>query len=451
MSGEDDRSLVEPPPAPRSDAAPSPAARPTASDSIPVVDSGAHPVVTLGEAPTLVSASSMDGIDPSERPPDAADLDTALGNRYADIGLLGRGGMGEVRLARDQYVGRKVALKVIRHGRAHRPRSRSRFMREARIQGQLEHPAVVPVYDLAQATDGRPYFTMKRVSGSTLEEILTRLRDDDPEAREAHSRRRLLEAFTRVCLAVDYVHESGVLHRDLKPSNVMLGRFGEVYLVDWGLAKLFRDDHDHDTSPEDADPIQEATTLDGEHDGHTAVGELMGTPGYMSPEQIDGGGRPLDERSDVYALGAILFELLTFAPLHAPGPIQRKIGSTIRGADARAHQRFPARDVPPELEAICVRATADEPDDRYATARALAEAVEALGTVRASDPKKLAFFTGRDQSQSMTGWWATQFGTPNFAAHGGFCSVNMAAAGLYTLGGAFWEFGEPDWDYTKYF
>ncbi len=352
---------------------------PSASTSMPIVDSGAHPVVKLGEAPTLVSASSMDGFEneaPGTSPEDHA---VGMDARYADLGLLGRGGMGEVRLARDHHVGRKIALKVIRHGRAHRPRSRSRFLREARIQGQLEHPAVVPVYDLAHAADGRPYFTMKRVSGATLEEVLVALRDqDDPEAAERYSRRRLLEAFARVCLAVDYVHESGVLHRDLKPANVMLGRFGEVYLLDWGLAKLYRDEHEDDAGPEPGDLIAEATTLDGEHDGRTAAGELMGTPGYMAPEQIDGGDRPLDERADVYSLGAILFELLTYAPLHSPGPIQRKIGSTIRGADARAHQRFPERDVPPELEAICTQATSDEPDDRYPSARALAEAVEAF-------------------------------------------------------------------------
>ncbi|MCB9713713.1 MAG: protein kinase [Myxococcales bacterium] len=368
MSGDDDRpELTRPSLAPADSA--------TGPVSLPAIDSGAHPMVDVGAAPTLVSASSMDGDELDAGPPDDEHPPEGFGSRYADLGLLGRGGMGEVRLARDQTVGRRVALKVIRHGRAHRPRSRARFMREARIQGQLEHPAVVPVYDISETPDGRPYFTMKRVSGVTLEEVITSLRKGTPEAKESYSRRRLLEAFARVCLTVDYVHHSGVLHRDLKPANVMLGRFGEVYLLDWGLAKLFRDEEDEPLEPSPDGP--EATTLD-DHDGRTAAGELMGTPGYMAPEQIDAGGRPLDERADIYSLGAILFELLTYEPLHPRGPIQRKLGSTIRGADARAHERFPQRDVPPELESICVRATADEPDARYPSARALAEAVEAF-------------------------------------------------------------------------
>jgi tRNA A-37 threonylcarbamoyl transferase component Bud32 len=380
MSGEDDDLPASPPPAEASLGIRRPDLGGSgASLSMPIADSGLIPVVDLGAAPTLVSQSSMDGpepeggmpVDEDDEPPEG------FGSRYAELGLLGRGGMGEVRLARDQYVGRKVALKVIRRGRAHRPRSRTRFMREARIQGQLEHPAVVPVYDLAQTPDGRPYFTMKRVSGVTLEEVIAGLRRGDAKTAETYSRRRLLEAFARVCLAVAYVHESGVLHRDLKPANVMLGRFGEVYLLDWGLAKLLDEAHDPAHGPEDGPGDFDGTTLD-DHDGRTAAGELMGTPGYMAPEQIDSGGRELDARADVYALGAILFELLTHEPLHARGPIQRKIGSTIRGADARASERFPEREVPPELEAICVRATADEPDARFPSARALADAVESF-------------------------------------------------------------------------
>ena len=383
MSGEDDddRPSVSPPRSElsRGDLRRSPPGASSASTSLPIIDSGLHPIVDLGAAPTLVSASSMDGPEPDDPVLEAHDDEHAagFGTRYADLGMLGRGGMGEVRLARDQFVGRKVALKVIRRGRAHRPRSRTRFMREARIQGQLEHPAVVPVYDLAQTADGRPYFTMKRVTGVTLEAVIASLRQGNAQALESYSRRRLLEAFARVCLAVDYVHESGVLHRDLKPANVMLGRFGEVYLLDWGLAKLLDEDHELAPGPEDGTGDFEGTTLD-DHDGRTAAGELMGTPGYMAPEQIDSGDRPLDARADIYALGAILFELLTYEPLHPRGPIQRKIGSTIRGADARAHERFPEREVPPELEAICVRATADEPDARYESARALALAIEAF-------------------------------------------------------------------------
>jgi serine/threonine protein kinase len=311
--------------------------------------------------------------------PDGGDKAPDFGDRYEDWGVLGQGGMGEVRACHDRHIGRKIALKVIRRSRAARPRARARFVREARIQGRLEHPAVVPVYDIGDAPDGRVYFTMKQVFGRTLDEIVAGLRDGDPQIVAEYGRRRLLEAFARVCLAVDYIHESGVLHRDIKPSNVMLGRYGEVYVLDWGLAKLLETDDDDD-EPVALPGAESAPTLDGDSGaevGHTAAGELMGTPGYMAPEQLDGGLRPVGVAADIYALGAVLFELLTWQPLHPRGSVQRLIGSTIQGADARCGERAPHRQVPPELEAICVRATADDPAQRFASSRALHDAVEA--------------------------------------------------------------------------
>jgi serine/threonine-protein kinase len=306
---------------------------------------------------------------PAQRmaPPGAA---PRLTERYEDLGAIGRGGMGEVRLCRDHRIGRRIALKVIREQRRDEARAQSRFHREARVQGQLEHPSIVPVYDLDTAPDGRMFFTMKRVAGRTIEQIIAGLREADPELERAYSRRRLLSAFNQVCLAVEYAHERGVLHRDLKPANVMLGDFGEVYVLDWGLAKLGDEDELEPTDgpiSSDGQPLPHAATADG---------EVLGTPGYMAPEQIDGPNRAVDARSDVYALGAILFEILTLQPLHPRESAHRALGSTIAGADARAHVRAPDRQVPPELEAICVRATADQPGDRFASARELHDAVE---------------------------------------------------------------------------
>jgi eukaryotic-like serine/threonine-protein kinase len=322
-------------------------------------------------APTVVSG------DVEPELPEGAEPAPDFGTRYEDWGMLGRGGMGEVRACHDRHIGRRIALKVIRRSRAARVRARARFVREAKIQGRLEHPAVVPVYDIGDAPDGRVYFTMKQVFGRTLEEIVAGLRDGDPEITAEYGRRRLLEAFARVCLAVDYIHESGVLHRDIKPANVMLGRYGEVYVLDWGLAKLLEAEDDEG---EPAASPESAPTLDGDSPaeiGQTAAGELMGTPGYMAPEQLDGGLRPVGVAADIYALGAVLFELLTWQPLHPRGSVQRLIGSTIHGADARCSERAPHRQVPPELEAICVRATADDPAERFASSRALHDAVEA--------------------------------------------------------------------------
>jgi serine/threonine-protein kinase len=308
----------------------------------------------LGGADTLAGETSQPA--PPLSPDD-------LDNRYHDNGRLGRGGMGEVRLCHDSRIGREVALKVIRDERAKQDKARTRFFKEAKVQGQLEHPAVVPVYDLDTTGDGRPYFTMRRVGGRTLADII-RMRDD-----EQYSRRRLLSAFSQVCLAIDYAHERGIIHRDLKPSNIMLGDFGEVYVLDWGLAKT-RTEEEH---TDDGDPI---SFDDLGPSSETIEGEVLGTPGYMAPEQLDGIHGNVGLHADVYALGAILFELLTFEPLHPRKTPQQAIGSTIEGADARAHARYPERQVPPELEAICVRATQDDRADRFESVRELQRAVE---------------------------------------------------------------------------
>ncbi|MDB4992576.1 MAG: Protein kinase, partial [Myxococcaceae bacterium] len=159
--------------------------------------------------------------------------------RYDAHHLLGRGGMGEVRLHRDARIGRDVAMKVIRADQAHQASiRRTRFLREARVQGQLEHPSIVPVYDVGFGKDGALYFTMKRVQGLTFTDIFDKLRKKDPQAVAEHTQRKLLAAFGSVCLAIAFAHTRRVIHRDLKPSNVMVGRFGEVYVLDWGIAKI---------------------------------------------------------------------------------------------------------------------------------------------------------------------------------------------------------------------
>jgi eukaryotic-like serine/threonine-protein kinase len=308
--------------------------------------------VTLPLRPTRPSLVNLAPMQPGDE--DAS-------GRYERLEMLGAGGMGEVHLARDRRIGRRVALKILRPSGGGSSQGRSRFFREACVQGQLEHPVIVPVYDMDHEQDGTEFFTMKRVSGLSLSQVLEALRAGDPEVTERFSRHRLLSAFQQLCLGIDYAHRRGVLHRDLKPGNIMFGDFGEVYVLDWGLAKVLDPD----------EPSIHGLPTEG---SDTVEGQILGTPGYMPPEQLVG-STTVDTRADVYALGAMLFEILTLEPLHARGAPHEILRSTHIGADARASVRTPERDVPPELEAICVKATALAPEDRFANAREIHDAI----------------------------------------------------------------------------
>jgi serine/threonine-protein kinase len=248
----------------------------------------------------------------------------------------------------DQRTKRHVAMKVMRPELARKPDARALFAREALAQARLEHPSIVPVYDVGLDGDEELYFTMRCVQGATLEEVIWRLSLGADE--QEYSRHRLLTAFARVCLAVHYAHTRDVLHCDLKPANIMLGAFGEVYVLDWGLA---------------ARATKES--------GHSLGKFGGGTLGYMPPEQLRGAAP--DARADVYALGATLYEILTLQPLHEGTPTE-VYGRTLAGAIQAPSHRAPLREIAPELDAICLKATAADRDDRYATVRALHDALE---------------------------------------------------------------------------
>jgi serine/threonine-protein kinase len=241
-------------------------------------------------------------------------------------------------------------MKVMRPELARKADARALFVREALAQARLEHPSIVPVYDVKLDADDELYFTMRRVQGSTLEEVLRQLVSVGGDSEQEYSRHRLLSAFANVCLAVHYAHTRDVLHCDLKPANIMLGSFGEVYVLDWGLAAR-------------------ATT-----DSRRELGKsVAGTLGYMPPERLKGAAP--DARADVYALGATLYEILTLEPLHA-GTASEVYARTLAGAVQTPSCRAPLRDIAPELDAICMKATATNRDDRYATVRELHDALD---------------------------------------------------------------------------
>jgi eukaryotic-like serine/threonine-protein kinase len=344
-------------------------------DGVDTVRSGPEPVATLQGIGALYLTdvpSPLDlSLDRTRRDSPGArqrgDMRVPLSAeqpRYRLGEVLGEGGMGEVLLAQDVRIGREVAIKRIR---AADPSAEelSRFVREARVQGGLEHPAVVPVHDLAVDHDGRPFFVMKRLSGTTMQDLLAGLRTGD-DADQAGTRRRLLRAFADVCLAVEFAHSRRIVHRDLKPANIMLGDFGEVYVLDWGVARAVTEG---DLGPDSvSQPFAADLRLDT---GDTLVGTVLGTPAYMAPEQL--AGDRAGPAADVYALGCILYEIVAGVALHAQG---RSLGDLARSPVARPSQR--RADAPPELDAVCERATHLEPEARFASARALGAAVQAF-------------------------------------------------------------------------
>jgi eukaryotic-like serine/threonine-protein kinase len=281
--------------------------------------------------------------------------------RYHVVERLGIGGMGEVSTTIDAKIGREIALKtMIAQSPEEIELAQSRFLREARVQAILEHPAIVPVYDIGIGPDGKPFFTMKRIRGETLFTMIEDVRVGQRATLRRISRTRLLSAFMTVCMAIDYAHQRGIIHRDLKPENIMLGPQGEVYVLDWGLARVM-------------DPKNSRSHTWELGDSGTRPGDMIGTPGFMSPEQVLGQHDEVDARSDVYALGCILFEILTFRGLHDGRDVMAVLESTLNPT-----RSLPTvgPDVAPELVAIVERATRFHKDQRFPSARMLSEAIE---------------------------------------------------------------------------
>jgi len=284
----------------------------------------------------------------------ASALPDLAGTRYRLIERIGSGGMGTVYLAEDSALGRRVALKILDLPEL-RTELSVRLLREAHILARLEHPGIVPVHDAGTLADGRVFYAMKFVEGERLDALAKRID-------AVHDRLRI---FQRICEAVAFAHARGILHRDLKPENVMVGPFGEVLVMDWGVAKILREDPVHASIGVETSRKAPTVTkpLKTEH------GTILGTPGYMAPEQARGEVESIDERADIYSLGAIL-KFLMAGPKSdaAPGSDSDGAGTSTASSAAIAY-------APKAVAAIAQKAMADEPASRYASVSDLAQDV----------------------------------------------------------------------------
>jgi serine/threonine-protein kinase len=321
--------------------------------------------IETGPGP-IVKPSSPEMPAPTERP-----------DKYQLFGEITRGGMGAILRGRDVDLGRDLAVKVLLEAHREKPELVRRFVEEAQIGGQLQHPGIVPVYELGSFADSRPYFTMKLVKGRTLAELL------HTRSSPADDRPRFLSIFEAICQTMAYAHVRGVIHRDLKPSNIMVGSFGEVQVMDWGLAKVLSHggvaDDEPEPRPEPEVPVSMIHTVRAGTDASQA-GSVLGTPGYMAPEQARGEVDQLDERADVFGLGAILCEILTGSPAF----VGRSVGEALRKAGrselAEAFARLEGCGGEPELIALARHCLTPEQEDRPRRAGVVAERITAYLT-----------------------------------------------------------------------
>ncbi len=290
--------------------------------------------------------------------------------KYHVQGELARGGVGAVFKGLDADLGREVAIKFLHEQYRQDPELLQRFVEEAQIGGQLQHPGVVPVYDLGLEAD-RPYFSMKLVKGRTMAALL--IEREDPVGQ----RGRFLAIFLQVCQTMAYAHTRGVVHRDLKPANVMIGAFGEVQVVDWGMGKVLHAGGADAMRARQAKPDVSviSTVRSGDHGTKSLVGSIMGTPAYMPPEQARGEVEAMDERSDVFALGAILCEILTGSPAYVGDPVEM-IRHAARGKLDDAHERLRRCGADAALVDLALACLSPAPEARPASATDVAARLE---------------------------------------------------------------------------
>lgn len=324
--------------------------------------------------PTII----LSGTDPDlPRTPPVGHL------RYSNVRDMARGATAQLRSGFDTVVGRSVAIKSLLPEQIHNRTERRRLLREARVTAQLQHPGTVPVYEIAVDDYWGIYFTMKRISGENLFEALKRIARQDAQTLAAYPLSRRLDIVADTCQALAYAHARGVIHRDVKPENIWVGNFGEVILLDWGVAKVWG-------HPDDNEPVRHSSLASrgGTDETNqlrtlTGHGQRPGTPLYMSPEQVDG-QRGIDERSDVFSAGVVLYEALALREPFRGANIDETFWN-IKHADVPPpSKRAPDTPITPEMDAIVMRAIQKKPGERFETMRDLIQELRVVARAAAA-------------------------------------------------------------------
>ena len=278
--------------------------------------------------------------------------------RYRDFQPLTQGGEALLRTCLDENLGRTVVMKTLLPQYQNLETYQKRFLREARVTAQIPHPCTIPVYELSRDAEGNAYFTMKRLRGRDLSEILDRIAEGDPEFTSRYPLQTIINALLHCAQCLAFAHNQGVVHRDMKPANIMIGDYGEIMVMDWGLAKV--------STMKDNDEVDQLLRSGQQNiPGRlTGRGDVQGTPFYMSPEQAVETG-DVDERSDIFNMGIILFEVLT-SETYISGRNFREIRRRLQEDPVRSpRSTAPKKNIPPELDAICFKALQKNPADRY--------------------------------------------------------------------------------------